>query len=345
MGLRTFIYKQTGIKLKKGTEKRAMQAENIATKRIGEIFFLASQNERIWFERFLREYDTLNKKTAYLNLIRGLDKASVTTVAKTLSRLNMVMNKVEPLSFFSEEEEKEIRDMRKNFPSKIIRLGNECVAYEEILMKWDAFSPHLFYYDLEIRHFDKLERFSHSNIIDAGACFGDSTLVLAKYTDKKVYAFEPIEENYRLMHENIKLNESTKIIPEKYGLGERAEEVEFYVAGGSSSIGIEPSWGDYKVEKAQIIQLDEYVDKNRVKDIGLIKVDVEGAEQAFLRGAKKTIFDHRPSLIISIYHNAFDFFQIKPLIESWDLGYKFKIVKPNDGRLLMETVLLAEIKE
>gem|GEM_PF-6245178 len=33
----------------------------------------------------------------------------------------------------------------------------------------------------------------------------------------------------------------------------------------------------------------------------------------------------KPILIVSIYHHAEQFFGIKPLLESWNLGYKFEI--------------------
>lgn len=62
-------------------------------------------------------------------------------------------------------------------------------------------------------------------------------------------------------------------------------------------------------------------------EIGLIKMDIEGAEIKALLGAKETIYLHRPILIIAIYHNAEQFFDTKELIESWDLGYKFFIAK------------------
>jgi hypothetical protein len=39
------------------------------------------------------------------------------------------------------------------------------------------------------------------------------------------------------------------------------------------------------------------------------------------------IIKYKPILLISIYHNKKDFFEIKPLIESWNLGYTFKIRK------------------
>jgi hypothetical protein len=38
-----------------------------------------------------------------------------------------------------------------------------------------------------------------------------------------------------------------------------------------------------------------------------------------------------------------DFFNITPLIESWNLGYEFKIWKPLNGKIIGETMLIAEV--
>jgi hypothetical protein len=63
-----------------------------------------------------------------------------------------------------------------------------------------------------------------------------------------------------------------------------------------------------------------------------------------LAGAINTIKKQKPVLLLSIYHNANDFFEIKPLIESWNLGYKFKIRKLSMKEyFLVETMLICEI--
>ena len=80
------------------------------------------------------------------------------------------------------------------------------------------------------------------------------------------------------------------------------------------------------------------------QNIGLIKVDLEGAEQRFLKGAEKTIKAQKPLLLISIYHTPSDFFDIKPLIESWNLGYEFTVFNPVDWGILIETMIICEIK-
>jgi hypothetical protein len=59
--------------------------------------------------------------------------------------------------------------------------------------------------------------------------------------------------------------------------------------------------------------------------VSVIKLDIEGMELATIQGAKKTIVRDKPILLISIYHTPEDFFEIRPLIESWNLGYYFMV--------------------
>jgi hypothetical protein len=39
-----------------------------------------------------------------------------------------------------------------------------------------------------------------------------------------------------------------------------------------------------------------------------------------------------------------DFFKLKKFIEDLDLGYKFKVYKPNDGCVMLETALICEVR-
>lgn len=72
----------------------------------------------------------------------------------------------------------------------------------------------------------------------------------------------------------------------------------------------------------------------------MIKWDVEGAEYSSIVGAEKTIRAHRPVLLISIYHNGRDFFEIKPLLESWGLGYRFAIDRWHWSHPFADTILV-----
>lgn len=94
--------------------------------------------------------------------------------------------------------------------------------------------------------------------------------------------------------------------------------------------------------KTQITTLDKFVEENNLQ-VGLIKVDIEGFEQEFLKGAMNTIKTQKPVLLLSIYHNLSDYLNIKPIIEDLSLGYKFKIRRAYDLDLVRDTMLICEV--
>ena len=207
----------------------------------------------------------------------------------------------------------------------------------------DFFLSEVLYSKLGLENLNK-EIFNNRDIIDAGACIGDSSIVLSDYTNKKVYAFEPGEKNFSLMEKTIELNQKHNIIPVKCGLGDKEETLFLNENYNPKNIG-----GAYIADEnikngeiAYIIPLDKYIKENNL-DVGLIKIDVEGFEQNVLNGAYETIKKCRPTLLISIYHKPDDFFEIAPMIKQWNLGYKLKYVPLytyND--FLVETMIIAE---
>lgn len=188
--------------------------------------------------------------------------------------------------------------------------------------------------------------FENKDIIDVGACLGDSSVILADYTNKNVYAFEPLQSNIDLMKKTIELNNKKNIVPVRYGLSD--EHSTAYVANeDANNIGATGITKDSSKssEAIDLITLDEYVEKNNL-DVGLIKADIEGLEQKLLLGAKKTIEKFKPTLSICIYHSPNDFFNIVPMIDSWNLGYKFKYVPAFSlGHFIAETIITAEIEQ
>ena len=71
--------------------------------------------------------------------------------------------------------------------------------------------------------------------------------------------------------------------------------------------------------------------------VGLIKLDV-------LMGAKKTIGEHKPVLIISVYHKGRDFFEIPKLIKEVEPRYKMRFLNLNKAATI-ERVVLAYVEE
>lgn len=190
-----------------------------------------------------------------------------------------------------------------------------------------------------IQKFKNLDRIRNQSIIDVGAFIGDSAMILSRYTENLVYSFEASPVNYEKLLKTIALNKKTdKVIPICNGLGSRVEKVFIQEDGGSSKVCKNHN---VSTSETQTITLDEYVQKHNIC-VGLIKVDIEGFEMEFLKGALQTIKSQKPLMIISIYHSIKDFFEIKTFIESLGLGYHFRIFKPVDHTVSLEISLLCE---
>ena len=302
--------------------------------------------ERGWIDKFYSDMENMDIQNLYYKLIENLDNESVNEVSKIISRIQYSVNHINEnyIDIYTKEEMLKINDIRKNFINNKLKLG-DVYKYKKYLLPIDHFEVSVFYYKHEIMNINK-DYIKDKSIIDVGGFIGDSALILSDYTNHNVYTFEPSKHNFENMLKTIKINNKKNIIAINKGLGKKSGKEKLYFYGSASTANennVVNSVSSEYSEEISIISLDDFIADNDLQ-IGLIKVDIEGLEQDFLKGAENTIKIQKPTLIISIYHSASDFFKIKPLIESWNLGYNFKIVKPLDGQILLETILIAELK-
>ncbi len=290
-------------------------------------------------------YFTGDIKDDYLRLIKNLDESSIQTVVRILSRIHNYRKEKTSYFWFTEFEKQELTKILDKHGSSILKLSDGCYAYGKYLLPRDIITTSIFYYDHFLGEVENVMSTRNREIIDVGGFIGDSSLILSKYTDKYVHVFEPVTELYELTKKTVELNELQNIVVNKLALGAKSETRRMNLAGDTSTLCAAETYNEHVCvqEEVEIITLDEYV-ATRNLDVGLIKVDIEGFEQYFLRGAVNTIKAQKPILLLSIYHNAHDFFYIKTMIEEWNLGYKFKIRKPSDTSILVDTTLIAEIR-
>jgi len=95
-----------------------------------------------------------------------------------------------------------------------------------------------------------------------------------------------------------------------------------YYDGGASLIQPPPGGGTSSVE-VEVITLDDFVIKHGIDRVDFIKMDIEGAEMAALRGMENVLRRYKPNLAISAYHFPQCLFEIILWLDSLDLGYKF----------------------
>ena len=248
------------------------------------------------------------------------------------------------LDLFTREEQEELRLLNENFNQEIFKVSEDLFVYRNYLLPINHFEASVFYYRHGLDEVQTLDRVKGKVILDIGGYIGDSVLVLSELGSEVIYSFEADPENFELMQKTIALNGIRNAVPIMCALGDH-EGISMFHRGGSSSGAVYREGIEYTDEfEVPLTTLDNYVEEHPM-EIGLIKVDIEGGEPYFLKGAKKTICEQRPILLLSIYHNAHDFFELKPLLESWNLGYRFHIHKPTFASTTGETLLIAEIME
>lgn len=306
--------------------------------------FYQNSFEQSFLKPFIQymKHPDFNEK--YLKLISNLPEEDVFTINNIIRRIQIMTaypNNAK-INIYNTEEQKQRKNLFDNFFNKILKVNDELYVYGKYKLPVNHFEPCVFYYKHGMETLKNTDRIRQQNIIDAGGFIGDSALVLSSYTEKKIYSFEAIPANLQKMQKTIELNSLSNVIPVNKALYSKKTELEFNICdSASSSVKLEAIPEGEKV-KVQAIALDEFVKEHNL-DVGLIKVDLEGAEQEFLQGALNTIKEQKPTLLFSIYHKPEDFFEIKPILESLNLGYKFRIYNPVDFAIEIETLLIAEI--
>ena len=144
-------------------------------------------------------------------------------------------------------------------------------------------------------------------ILDIGAYSGLYSLIGASGSSTaRVFSFEPNPSMRSILEKNIEVNNfSNRIKVEPFALSDRKGSSALMV-GGDTSMGVlelistlesSPAKSDITVS---MTTLDEY--KFEAKSM-LIKVDIEGSEIAFLRGASQTITALKPIILMEALTN------------------------------------------
>lgn len=182
-------------------------------------------------------------------------------------------------------------------------------------------------------------------VIDAGGCWGDTAIYFAHEAGEsgKVFTFEFIPSNLRIMKKNINMNDHLRdrISIVKNPIWQSSEKRMFYVDNGPGSSVNEEKQCETAVE-IPTLSLDDYFLEKKIPRIDFVKMDIEGAELDALKGAEELIKKYRPILAISIYHKPEDYYQIIEYINSLSLGYRFYL--DHFTIHLEETILFAVVK-
>ena len=152
--------------------------------------------------------------------------------------------------------------------------------------------------------------FSHLKVgqtfVDIGANIGQHSMYAAKIVGKggNVYAFEPIPSLYEQIKDSARHNAFEKIVHVyNYALGEKEKVEKFFISknvGGSSLVNDDDT---QEIISVHVKNGDKEL--AAIKNIDVVKIDVEGYEYEVLQGIKQTLNTHRPKIFIEFSGNFY----------------------------------------
>ena len=157
-------------------------------------------------------------------------------------------------------------------------------------------------------------------ILDVGAHEGESIeLFLKNFKVNNIYSFEPSKDTFKILMENSdemkKKFSKTNIYLENFAVGDKNEDVQLNCLNETSSSTLrdlntdsnyfkkkEKYFGKLINEKITVKQINfkEYLEKKKLKEIDLLKIDTEGYELEVLKGLKDQI--SKVSIILFEHH-------------------------------------------
>lgn len=183
--------------------------------------------------------------------------------------------------------------------------------------------------------------------VDGGAYVGDVVQIFLNLLKrrggsvKKIIAFEPDEENCKILHKNFGKDSRVKIISK--GLSNEDKVLLFAAQHGQNSHFLKGNTHEQGVAQDQIIQVPcTSIDSCKdCEEATFIKMDIEGSELDALIGGQETIRKNHPKLAICIYHSLEDMVRIIEYIHNTYPEYKLYV--RHHRASICETVLYAVI--
>jgi len=138
-----------------------------------------------------------------------------------------------------------------------------------------------------------------STVIDIGANIGYFSLLAAQIAGK-VIAIEPELMNGQDLNDNVVLNGFKNVDVVNAAVSNKMGTAQLNVSAGESgehSLVIPKSRKYQKVQPVKLITVDSL----KAENISLIKIDVEGHEYEVIEGARNTLANQSPPMIIEIW--------------------------------------------
>jgi FkbM family methyltransferase len=179
-------------------------------------------------------------------------------------------------------------------------------------------------------------------ILDVGAHVGDTTELYRKYfSQSKIFCFEPFSESCDYLKKRFINDSNIKIV--ETALGSKDETKTLYVSNYSNLNSLqrpnERAWGfaDEKSVDVETITLDQFCLENDIKQIDILKLDVQGSELDVLMGSETLLEKGNISLVyvewqvVPLYENHHKYYKIAEFLAGFEYEF-FNLYNINEAR-------------
>lgn len=188
-------------------------------------------------------------------------------------------------------------------------------------------------------------------VIDGGAYRGDFSIdINERFSSAKVYAFEPQKDSFTLL--SVNTSRRKNINPVNCALGEKSSEATLYKNVSAMTNSLSRSSDDalkyFKgycdpvgQEKVDVIALDDFMKEQGIKEIDILKLDLQGHELSAIRGLRNQLnyvkLIHIEVQFLSFYEGSPLFSEVETFLR--DHGFMLfqlypPVRSPIDGRIL-----------
>jgi FkbM family methyltransferase len=175
--------------------------------------------------------------------------------------------------------------------------------------------------------------------LDIGGHAGYLAIIMARLVGPqgRVVAFEPVPENFAALKENIELNGLANVTVECVAMGEKEGSMEL-ICAKDQSLSWTASAAGYSMPaepvriSVPVLSLDRYLQRHPLRP-ALLKIDVEGAELLVLQGARETLREIRPLVLVEIHDLGEQHrYEVLALLE--DCGYNVIAVDARNREIM-----------
>lgn len=158
-------------------------------------------------------------------------------------------------------------------------------------------------------HFRRLAR-PGATVIDIGANFGYYAVTTAVALKRvcRLYAFEPFPETFDLLRRHVEANGLTDVIvPQPFAVSDVSGRATIHgwagteVNSGAATLGSPTDGCSTSGVDVEVVAIDDWVGRNGIARVDVMKVDAEGFEERVFLGASRVLRRDAPTLMFELH--------------------------------------------